>query len=338
MLIEIKVKELEDLLYQILTLRNITGEIADFMVFDFLEAELEGHQTHGVGKILLLDEALEKRKGSPKVILQQGNYAKVDGNKEIGHIAAMYSIDLAIELARKNKNSIVSLVNASRYGRLKPFARKIAKEGFVGIIMNNGGPSAVTPYGGISPVYGTNPICFSFPGNNPNIVDFSTAKEVWGEVRQSILENRELSKDCFIDKQGNYTKDPDKVNAVEAFGGKKGSSLCYAIEVLTGAFVGAKMGLQVKDEYDLGFVFMVLSPEMFGNKEVFLSEVEVLSQEVKGSRKDGQRAYVPGEYSKMKYEEVLEKGTLMIAKETFNRLNQMSKDIKGGLKSNDKVN
>lgn len=61
-----------------------------------------------------------------------------------------------------------------------------------------------------------------------------------------MLEKRPLPEGCFYDKEGKETTDPDMAEAVKAFGGPKGFALCYAIEILTGAFVGCKMGQKWK--------------------------------------------------------------------------------------------
>ena len=144
--------------------------------------------------------------------------------------------------------------------------------------MNNAGPAAVTPYGGITPILGTNPICFGFPSKNnePYLFDFSTSKCVWGEIRQSKLENKNLPENCFLDEDGKFTQDPDKANTIIPFGVAKGFALCYAIEILASAFTGAKVGLQVEDVYDLGFTFIALSPEMFGDIEEFKNKLKLI--------------------------------------------------------------
>lgn len=72
----------------------------------------------------------------------------VDGNRELGHIGALYAVNLAIDLAKKNGVGIVALKNVSRYSRITPYGRKIGQEGLIGIITNNGGPGCVAPFGG----------------------------------------------------------------------------------------------------------------------------------------------------------------------------------------------
>lgn len=340
--INISVEELKSVLYAILRLRKITDEQADFIVNDYIEAELDGHASHGVAKLLLLDSALKQKTGEPEVVFQKGNFAKINGNRNLGHISGLLAVNTALNLAKDNMNSIVAMTNSSRYSRVKPFAEKIAKAGFIGIVMNNGGPAAVTPFGSSTPIFGTNPICFSFPSSNthPYVFDFSTSKKVWGEIRQAMLEGKSLPSECFLDNNGKFTTDPNLAEAVLPFGNEKGYALCYAIEILTGAFVSAKMGLSSSDEYDLGFLFMALSPEMFTSLSTFTKSVDCLAKEVSSSKplSNTQRVYIPGERSKAQFDCNFKTGMLTIDNDIFNRLKQMSVSLDGGIESNTKVN
>lgn len=338
----INANELKQMMYNALTLRQINKSTADFMVNDYIEAELSGQASHGLSKFLLLDAALQQREGDVELVKEFGNYAKFNGHKDLGHVAAVACVDKAIELAKKHGNSIVALNNASRYSRVKPFARKIAENGLVGIIMNNGGPAAVAPFGGTTPIFGTNPICFAFPSNsgNPYVFDFSTSKKVWAEIRQAILEKRNLPPDSFYDVAGNVTVDPNKADAVMAFGGAKGYALCYAIEILTGAFVGSKMGLKVNDEYDLGFIFIALDPIMFTDIEEFKNSVDELADAVRDSKSidiDGKVA-VPGDRTAKNLHKNSVSNIIMVENDILERIKLMEKSLDGGIKSSNKLN
>jgi len=340
--ISISIKELKSVMFAILKLRQIPDEQASFIVDDYIEAELEGYVSHGVAKLLLLDAALKQKTGTPEIIVRKGNYAKINGNRDLGHISGLFAVKNALELAKDNMNSFVALTNSSRYSRVKPFARKIAEAGYIGIVMNNGGPAAVTPFGSSSPIFGTNPICFSFPSSNANtyVFDFSTSKKVWAEIRQSMLEGRPLPSGCFINANGQFTTDPNDADAVLPFGDAKGYALCYAVEILTGAFVSAKMGLASADEYDLGFLFIALSPEMFTSLSTFTESVDRLADEVSSSKpmQNTQRVYVPGQKSKEQMEFNSKTGEIIIDQDVFSRLKQMSISLEGGMESNAKVN
>ena len=155
-----------------------------------------------------------------------------------------------------------------------------------------------------------------------------------------ILEKRPLPEGCFYDKEGKETTDPDMAEAVKAFGGPKGFALCYAIEILTGAFVGCKMGQKVEDEYDLGFLFIALSPDMFGDIETFKNEVDELADEVRtaNSLSDRDKVYVPGERTDSILENNRKQNILYVDEKIINRIKTMRTSLDGGLESNNKIN
>ena len=252
--------EVRNLMLAAMKARQIDPGDAAFIADDYLDAELEGRVTHGLGKFLLIDNALAEREHEPRVTYQHGALARIDGGKQIGQLAARQASTLAAEIANREGVGLVTLINAGRYSRLAPYAATIAREGLAAMVVNNAGPAAVAPYGSMRPILGTNPIAFGFPGEDgaPFVIDFSTAEQVWGEIRQAILEGRAL-KPGFLDAAGNPTTNPNDVEAVLPFGDHKGSALCVAIELLAGLVAGARMGLAVDTEYDLGAVFMAFA-------------------------------------------------------------------------------
>lgn len=332
---------IRELMNRALEIRGITGEAAFLILEDHLGAQLEEKFTHGIGKFLLLDAALSEREGQSYVVKRTASCALVNGNKDLGQLAAKFSIDLLIDMAKQNGIAMVGMHNASRYGRLSVHGKRIADAGLLGIVMNNGGPSAVVPYGGIDPILGTNPICFSFPATDGGVAfDFSTSERVWGEIRQAVLENRELPNNAFLDKDGKITRDPEKAEAVLPFDGPKGYALCLAIEILAGALVSAKMGLAIDTQYDLGFLFIAIDPSVFLTQGVFQSDTNILFRSIHASR--GRTSLdlprLPGEGAMLKRRASEAEGSITVDEETLAKLVQMSKSVNGVLDSSNKMN
>jgi L-2-hydroxycarboxylate dehydrogenase (NAD+) len=293
---KVAIEWVESLMREALACRGISQADADFIVSDYVDAELEGYRTHGVGKFLLIDNALGQREGAAAISYMHGSTARIDGNKDLGQIAMRLAVNTAIDLARSQGIALVSIRNFSRFSRLAPHVKRIAAEGFIGIVTNNAGPPAVAPYGSRDPILGTNPIAFGFPGEDfPTVLDFATSQQVWGEIRQAQLEGRQLPSDSFLDVEGNVTTDPDSVNAVLPFGGTKGSALCLAVELLIGGVAGAATGLQVQDEYDLGAIVIAMAPLPGSDR----ATAELLTDIRRSQpREPGGLVYVPGERSR----------------------------------------
>ena len=76
----VEISELRDLLDKILTLRNINNDYKEFIYEDFIQAELEERKTHGVGKVLLMDDALKRKKES---IINEILEAELSGKEKL---------------------------------------------------------------------------------------------------------------------------------------------------------------------------------------------------------------------------------------------------------------
>lgn len=322
-----QIEEIRDLMLQAMKGRQIPPEDAELLADDYLDAELAGSHAHGLSKFLLIDYALEAARAEPVVVSQRGSIAHLDGRRQLGQLAALKAAALAGEIAVREGVGLVTLVNCSRYSRLAPYASAIAAKGLAAIVTNNAGPRAVAPYGSREPILGTNPIAFGFPGaeGQPLVIDFSTSKQVWGEIRQATLEDRPLAPDAFLDADGNITTMPTEVEAVVAFGGHKGSALCLAVELLAGLVAGAQMGLAVRTEYDLGALFLAfeLSGSVVAASLVPMSRL--LSDIRSASPLPGHSAVtVPGDRSSERRATALAAGYLDVPDEILQTLRAMA--------------
>ena len=338
---DISIEELRRLMLTALSLRGMTGTAAEFVVEDYLDAQLEGKPTHGVGKFLLIDAYLAERQGKPKIISRSGATVLLDGQREIGQLAASQAAEIAISLAEEHSIGLVGLRNFARFGRLSPYGHIISRAGFIGVITNSAGPPAVVPSGAAEPLLGSNPICFAFPSDeSPVVMDFSSAARPWGEIRQAILEGRPLSDSAFVDQDGNATSDPERAEGVMPFGGHKGYALCLSLELLAGTLTGTAMGRDVVTQYDLGAIFLAINPVSMvpGNNPKFT--VTRLKNAILNLRPKfpQTKVIVPGDRSAERRAEAMREGIIAVNTETVERLREMSISLQGGLPSNDKLN
>lgn len=328
---KVEISKLEELMMRALRARKISDADAAFIVSDYLDAELEGRRTHGVGKLLLIDHSLARKTGPPQVTSTHGAIAYVTGNADLGQIAARLAAQTAVNLAQTYGIGLVALTNFSRFSRLGPYANLIASAGYVAIALNNAGPPAVAPYGSRDPILGTNPIAFAVPNDpEPITIDFATSKEVWGRIRQSQLEGSALPPNAFLDEHGEETRVPEKVNAVLPFGGPKGSALCLAVELLAGTLAGAAMGLKVQDEADLGAVFLALRPAS-NDFAKMVSSVQELLKDIRMStpRDPGHPVRAPGDRAAAAKARHLASGTIDIDDTTLRIIERMAEGGQG---------
>ncbi len=320
------------------TIRGLSQKEAEFLAGYYLDADMRGAKTHGVGRFLVESDSIKTRGGPPRTIKETSISAFVDAQRDLGALAAQFCIDLLIPKVKTNGFGIVALKNASRYSQLTPFGSSIASFGFVGIVTNSAGPAAVSPHGSYSPILGTNPLCIALPTGDgfPIVMDFATSQSVWGEIRQAMLEGRNLVPRSFYTQDGSFAVRPEEAAAVKAFDEAKGFALCLAIEVLCGAFLGLPMGLAVNDEYDLGFLFIGIDPKLFrDNIEGFYSELSGLAGDIRNAAPldINQPVRLPGDKSNKMQQSAMQSGKVKLEEKTWDLLCRMAENAETGMES-----
>jgi uncharacterized oxidoreductase len=277
--IALPIETVRETLAAICHIRGLSAEETAPIVSEYLDAELCGVRSHGVLKMLALPQAIRVRQGKPRLVLDRGFAVSVDGQRELGILAAHFCTTLAIERAAEHGLGMVALRNAARYGRIVPFGERIAQSGMIGIIMNVGGTFAAPPNTNARAL-GVNPMCVALPRAHgaPIVGDFATAEGVWSEVLLAQLEGRDLPPQRFIAADGAYTTQPEQAHAVRIFGGAKGFLLNLTIEALCSALIGALPAYKAQSEYDLGFLFLAFSSALFRSEpEGMIEELEALA-------------------------------------------------------------
>ncbi|RJQ26955.1 Ldh family oxidoreductase [Candidatus Parcubacteria bacterium] len=321
---KINVNALRSILINILVRKGFSSEQAEIIANEYWESEISGKKTHGVAKFLKELQFLTERNGEPKIILDKGAVVLLDGNKEIGQLAAKYCIELLIKRTRQYGTAIIGINNIQRYGALGFWVRQIAKKDLIGIITNSCEP-ATTVFGGISPILGTNPIAVSIPtSKDPIILDMATSKASMSFLLYSVFYKKSLPRKTFLDSEGEYTQDPSKVKAVENFGEYKGYGLSLIFQILSGSLIKAKMGHQINSMYDIGYYFQAIDPSIFQDIKSFKRQNDQLIKEIKASERkpDVKQIFIPGEKSKIIKEKILKDESIKIPDKLFNLLNK----------------
>lgn len=320
---KIAIGELKDLVEKILASKYYSSEEAQKIGEVLLYAELAGKNTQGVLKLLGSEPAQDiQPKYKPKILKETELSALIDGGGNAGPLPAQIAADKVIEIAAQKGFGIVGLNNTfSSIGAIGFYVRKVAKQDLIGIAVANS-PRAVLHFGGIDPVYGTNPIAYGFPTlDYPVVFDMASSAITWyGLVRTKTL-GEKLPDNVAIDRDGNITVDPDSAmhGALLPFDRSyKGAGIAMVVELLAGVLPGASY---VFDEGDWGTTFIAISPNLLTGTEEFKERSSDLIRKVKSSRiKEGQMIRIPGYNSEIEMEKTLASGYIEIEEKILNDL------------------
>jgi uncharacterized oxidoreductase len=225
--------------------------VADHLV----EANLKGHDSHGVGMIPLyvrhIKEGLLEVANHLKIVRDDGPFLVGDGQMGHGQVVAMELTDLAIARAQRQGIAVAGLVMAHHIGRVGTYGERCAEAGLVSLHFVNvaGHRALVAPFRGTDARFNTNPICLTLPAtgaNPPTILDFATSKIALGKVRVARNKGQQVAPDTLLDAAGRPTTDPGvmfveppaKTGAVLTFGEHKGYGLALFAEIFGAALLG----------------------------------------------------------------------------------------------------
>jgi L-2-hydroxycarboxylate dehydrogenase (NAD+) len=283
---KIKIDQLKQKIHKYLRLSGM-GERDCLLLTDLVvEQEMIGNQFSPVGELAgkharLIDNIKNIKE---EVISEKPALKLLKGN---GRLAPLITVDHLDELVKKAKAQgmyALGIYDSTYNDFFDVFCRRIAAKDCVSIIVENGGPQGVVPFGGRKDVTGTNPIAYGIPTNKyPMIFDAATAMHAYGRIRQAKEKKEKLPDNSYVDPEGNVTTDPNVAYAVLPFGGFKGYAINLLIDVLSGALVRGKSGLDIPPESPdryIGTLIIVIDPAAFGNIDDFKKATTKLAHDI----------------------------------------------------------
>jgi uncharacterized oxidoreductase len=223
---------------------------AQLVAGNLVEANLQGHDSHGIGMVpryiaALLEGGLHANR-RVSVKLDAGALLTLDGNAGYGQVVGKEAMELAVPRARQHGTCVMVLGNAHHLGRIGAWAEMAVAEGLVAIhFVNVISHARVAPYAGADARFGTNPVCIGIPlpGEPPLMLDFATSAVAQGKMRVAHNKGEMVADGLLIDDKGNPTNDPRYVvvppwGALLTTGAHKGYGLSVVCELLGGALSG----------------------------------------------------------------------------------------------------
>lgn len=257
-----------------------------------VEANLKGHDSHGVGMIPAYVQNLKtdllKPQAGMEILRDNGAVVMTDGQHGFGQRVGKEATEFAIQRAKDIGLVCVGLRNAHHLGRIGTYGEQCAAAGMVSMHYVNvvGHPPAVSPFGSRDARMTTNPFCAVVPRRDgpPVILDMATSKVALGKVRVAYHKGTPVPDGALVDHEGLPTNDAavmyeDPKGTLGPFGEHKGYGLAVMCELLGGALAG-EWTMQPENPRSHNIVnnmlMFVLNPEATGNAEGFQNEVTAM--------------------------------------------------------------
>ena len=326
----LELNKIYDLAYNVIKKHGCDEFNADLVATTVTHAERDGSVSHGLFRIPGYVSSLKSKKvngvsrPSNKFLTQ--NAIRVEGDLGFAPVAIRVGLPELVKTTNKHGVGVLTITNTHHFAALWHETEFLAENNLIGIACTAYKPS-VAPAGAKKPLFGTNPISFSWPrkNNTPVVFDMATSTMAMGEVQVAARDGHKVPFGTGLDKEGKKTDDPSLIangGVLLTFGDYKGSAIAMMIELLAAGLVGDLFSFEAKEEDNNdggpargGEFIMALSPELIAG-ENWNEHAEKFFLQMKSL--DGVR--LPGE---RRHRNRLDKGPRQINSQLIDKINSL---------------
>lgn len=327
-------KRIADTVGRIFAALGVAQADAEVVANDLVLAELEGVGSHGVMLVpMYVDRILKgsvSKRSQGDVVSDIRTSIVIDADNALGQLTAHQAVKLATGRAKQAGMAAVAVRNAFHFGTAGRYARLIAAQNCIGIVMSNTRPLMPAP-GGAEAITGNNPIAIALPsaGEFPVEVDMALSATAMGKIRLAAAAGQSIPPDWAMAADGQPTTDPAEAikGMLAPAAGPKGFGLAFIIDLLCGGLSGGAIGSEVRplygdpaEPYRCSQLFIAIDVDTFPDGAVFPQRVQQQAQRVSASKRSPgtMRIYAPGELAHATRE--TNTGRCTLSRQTLNGL------------------
>lgn len=310
--------------------------VADTLV----QAELWGHQSHGVMRlpwyVARLRSGVMRAVADPRLVTDAGAVAVIDGRDSLGQVLAARAVEEAVRRAKAHGVGVIGMRNSNHFGTAMYFTLRAAREGCVAFLSTNASP-AMAPWGGREKRVGNNPWSIAAPAGEraPMVLDIANTVVARGKVYLARQKGQKIPLGWAIDGEGEPTTDPLAAlsGIILPMAEHKGYGAAVMMDVLSGVLTGSAFATSVRGPYQAehksgaGHLMIALDIAAFQPVAEFEARMESLIAELKSARlaKGSSEILYPGELEARNEAENRARG-LMFPQDTLESLRKLSEE------------
>ena len=251
----------------------------------FAETTRDGIYTHGLNRfprfVASIANSSTDVHAEPTRTAGIGAIERWDGNRGIGNLNAVASMQRAIDLARQHGIGGVALANTNHWMRGGTYGWQAAEQGLFAICWSN--TLANMPvWGATTPTLGNTPLVIAAPHPGaPIVLDMATSQFSYGTIAAYAKRGQPLPVDGGFDAAGNLTKDAAAIEASQRalpIGYWKGSGLSLLLDMLAAMLSGGLAAHQIpRDplrESGISQIFLAIDPSSLASQQELTRIVE----------------------------------------------------------------
>ncbi|HVA22860.1 MAG TPA: Ldh family oxidoreductase [Chloroflexota bacterium] len=304
------------LISDVLTALHVPPAGAASVADDLVEADLRGHDSHGLGRLNMQVDNLRAGRvdaaAQPRLVHEQAGAIVVDGCRALGPPTIDFALDLAAEHAQQHGSCTAAIRNHGYIAYLGRYVERTLERDCICILLGKS-KGNVHPWGGLLPLVGSNPIAAAIPTEDePLLVDMSTGTAAMGKILEAIRTGEGIPSNWAVDEQGRPTSDPlaARRGALSPLGGAKGYALGLLVELLAAVLPGGDSGSRRQDANLWSALAIVLHVPSFAEPAAFRRQTSAFLESLKESPKAPgfDEILVPGERTYRTRRERLQSG------------------------------
>src|ERR1700730_5346290 len=317
-------------------------EEAEIVVRHVVNANLAGHDSHGVIQIPTYIERIKAGHivpGAPWTIVQESpTTTVVDGHWGFGYVANERAMKLTIEKAKSANVAAATVFRQGHIGRVASYTLMAAREGMIGIATADSGrsPKAVAPFGGREARLGTHPITIAGPSDldGPLYLDMATSAAAAAKIAGAAARKERVRDGGETGSDAKPTNDPRQLRQGGALlpmggpdGGYKGYGLAVMVEILCGLLTGLGFGVEPTGRHNDGCFMAVFNVAAFRPLAEFKKDVGEFIRYLKATppAEGSSGVLYPGEIEHIKEQDRRANG-IDVEDSTWYKLRQLAED------------
>ncbi|MGH8617178.1 MAG: Ldh family oxidoreductase [Burkholderiales bacterium] len=308
--VRVDAQRLIDFCTAVYTAEGMPEADARFVADTLVQADLWGHQSHGVLRLAWYRDRIRNKVmqpvTKPEIVVDAGAVAVIDGKEAVGQVLTKFATEEAIRRAKLHGIAAVGVRNSNHFGTCMYYTLMGAAQGCVMQLSSNGGP-AMAPWGGKKKIVGTNPWSVAAPaGKHPSFVmDMANTGVARGKIYLARNKRQPIPEGWAIDADGAPTTDPQKAidGIILPMAGHKGYAIAATVDLLSGVLTGSGFLSGVASPYktaeksNCGHLMLALDISKFQPLAEFNARMERYVGEIKSVplAKGCDEVFYPGE-------------------------------------------
>jgi (2R)-3-sulfolactate dehydrogenase (NADP+) len=266
-------------------------------------AEADGLKGHGLSR--LPSYAAQAKAGKvdgfavPQASRPRPGAAVIDAGYGFAFPALALAEAILPEMAHGAGIACAGITRSHHCGAAGHPVERLAEAGLVAMLFANT-PGAIAPWGGVTAVFGTNPIAFAcpLPDAPPIVVDLSLSKVARGNILAARQKGERIPEGWALDAAGKPTTDPEAALAgtMLPLGDAKGTALALMVELLAAGLTGANYAAEASSFLDAqgpppgtGQLIIAIDPAAFPGGLAHFARLATAIEAQPGARLPGAR-------------------------------------------------